>query len=318
MLTRMLGYLGAFKKNAWLLGALLLAACTPVSAAPLVSATAAPAPTLAAASSTPTHTPRPVLPTPTWRASATPLPSPTEACRAVSGQLARGEIDTPLLARPMTYIVYLPACYAASGERHYPVLYLLHGQDNHEDQWLRLGVSAAADKLIASGDTAPFIMVLPYDPSNRQPGDYPFEDVFLQQLIPEIDSHYRTLTDPADRAVGGMSRGGAWALHLGLHHPDVFGSLGAHSPAIFYSDFDSLPLLVSGIPPEYLPRLFIDMGAGDGGLGDVKQFEDFLSANNIPHEWHEYPGYHEEKYWSAHVEEYLRWYAQRWGKTGKP
>jgi hypothetical protein len=69
---------------------------------------------------------------------------------------------------------------------------------------------------------------------------------------------------------------------------------------------------VSDIPPENLPRIFIDIGDGDNELEAVEPFENFLSAHNSPREWHEFIGFHDEKYWSAHVEEYLRWYAQDW------
>jgi S-formylglutathione hydrolase FrmB len=41
-------------------------------------------------------------------------------------------------------------------------------------------------------------------------------------------------------------------------------------------------------------------------------FEELLTEMRIPHEWHLYPGYHEEAYWESHIEEYIRWYSQGW------
>jgi enterochelin esterase-like enzyme len=61
----------------------------------------------------------------------------------------------------MTYTVYLMPCYDQETARRYPVLYLLNEYDNHEDQWLRLGIPAAADKLVAAGVVLPFIIVFP-------------------------------------------------------------------------------------------------------------------------------------------------------------
>jgi enterochelin esterase-like enzyme len=223
-----------------------------------------------------------------------------------------GVVDTTLLPKPMTYHVYLPPCYAEEQDRRYPVLYLLHGQTYTEDQWIRLGVPSTADRLIAQGEIPPLIIVFPYDYSYLQPRDYRFEDVFMQILIPQIDTTYRTLPDTAQRAVGGLSRGGAWALHLGIHHPDVFGAIGAHSPAIFYSDTGSLPLTLRDIPPTRLPRLYIDVGDADSELQTSRDFKSFLEQYNIPYEWHEYVGFHDETYWRAHVDEYLHWYAQAW------
>jgi enterochelin esterase-like enzyme len=221
-------------------------------------------------------------------------------------------LDTALLAKPMTYHVYLPPCYDDEPERHYPVLYLLHGQTYNEEQWIRLGVPATADGLIASGEISPLIIVFPYDYSHLQPREYRFEDTFMEVLIPQIDMAYRTRQGAAQRAIGGLSRGGAWALHLGIHHPDVFGSIGAHSPAIFYSDSGSLPLYLRDIPADQLPRIYIDAGDADSQLQTSQNFKKFLDAGNLPYEWHQYVGFHNEAYWGAHVADYLRWYAQGW------
>ncbi len=291
-----------------------LAACLPFNQpiSPIASplGIVSPVETATLSASTPTLT---VLPVPTTLPSATPSAPPL--CLSRPGQLVDGVIDTALLPKLMTYHVYLPPCYAEEPERRYPVLYLLHGQTYTEDQWIRLGVPSTADRLIAAGDMTPFIIVFPYDYSYLQPSQYRFEDVFLNLLIPQIDMAYRTIPDVAHRAIGGLSRGGAWALHLGIHHPDVFGAIGAHSPAIFYSD-GTLPLRLSKIPPDQLPRIYIDVGDADSELQTSRNFKQFLDKFNVPYEWHEYVGFHDEAYWSAHVEEYLRWYAQGWQSRG--
>ena len=245
--------------------------------------------------------------------SVTPSPTPTsEACLADPGAIVKGIIKTKQLPKPMSYFVYLPRCYIERPNLRYPVLYLLHGQTYTEDQWIRLGVPTTMDKLIAAGEIPPFLIVFPYDYSYLQPTQYHFEDVFMQELLPEIDSTYRTLPSTRQRAIGGLSRGAAWALHLGINHPDIFGAVGAHSPAIFYTDGILMPLKLKDIPTGQRPRLFIDTGDADGELEHNIDFKKFLDENDIAYEWHEYPGFHDEKYWSAHVETYLRWYASAW------
>jgi enterochelin esterase-like enzyme len=194
------------------------------------------------------------------------------------------------------------------------VLYLLHGQTYTEDQWIRLGVPTVMDRLIISGEIPPFLIVFPYDYSYLQPTQYHFEDVFMQELLPEIDSTYRTLPNPAQRSIGGLSRGAAWALHLGINHPDVFGAIGAHSPVMFYTDGIRLPITLQNLPVGMAPRLFLDIGDNDGELRYNLEFKKFLDEHKIPYEWHQYPGFHDEKYWGAHVETYLRWYASGWTK----
>lgn len=212
----------------------------------------------------------------------------------------------------MTYNVYLPPCFTFDKGKHYPVLYLLHGQNYDESQWIRLGAASSLDRLIAAGEVPPFIIVMPFDYSYKQPNEYNFEQVFVQLLIPQIDRTYRTLADAPHRAVGGLSRGGAWAIRLGTRHPELFGAIGGHSAAIFYVDEQSLNGRLLKIPASQMPRIWLDMGDSDSEADVIKPFEQFLTQNNIPHELHIYVGWHDEKYWSAHVAEYLRWYAANW------
>ena len=278
------------------------AACSPVLALPLPK-TATPE-RLPTASAIPSPSPSPVPATATATVVAT--------CSETTGSLETGVIDTGMLATPMRYKVYLPPCYTFNKNKHYPVLYLLHGQGSTEDQWIRIGAAETADQLMASGDIPPFIIVFPFDYSYKQPPEYSFEDVFVQMLIPKIDSNYRTLSVAKYRAIGGLSRGGAWALHIGALHPNLFGTIGGHSPAIFYADDKSLPRNLLAIPAGMLPRIWLDAGDKDSEYSVVAPFEEFLSKNGIPHEWHVYIGWHNEEYWSAHMIRYLSWYAQAW------
>ena len=60
----------------------------------------------------------------------------------------------------MPYRVYLPPGYT-EGTRHYPSLYLLHGMGGSDREWQDLGIASAADRLIAAGQIAPLIIVMP-------------------------------------------------------------------------------------------------------------------------------------------------------------
>ncbi len=211
----------------------------------------------------------------------------------------------------MDYHVILPPCYAESPHQRYPSLYLLHGQNFDEDQWLRLGVAETAQRLMQAGEIVPFIIILPFDHSFKQPRDYNFEEVFLSLLLPRIDAEYRTLARPQARAIGGLSRGGAWAIYLASRHPDLFGIVGAHSPVVFYSNTSALPIRLRDIPVEQKPVFYIDAGNNDVDFRDVQQFTELLNGLDVPHEWHYNQGFHNEAYWSRHVEEYLSWYSSQ-------
>jgi enterochelin esterase-like enzyme len=259
--------------------------------------------------------------TPHLTASASPEPTGAKtltpnapACLQTGGQIEVRSLPTEQLRLPLEYRVYLPPCYAETADLRYPVLYLVHGQSFTDDQWDRLGVDELADELIAAGEIAPFLVVMPRDRYGGQPTENNFAQVILDELIPLIDAEYRTLADREHRAVGGLSRGAGWAVHLAITHPELFSALGAHSPAIFYTDAQMMRTWLDEIPVEALPRIYIDLGDKDRPeITDVSLwFGEILNQRSIPHEWHLFSGYHTEEYWSAHLEQYLRWYTQDW------
>ncbi len=215
----------------------------------------------------------------------------------------------------MDYHVLLPPCYAEQPGQRYPVLYLLHGQNFTQDQWLDLGVAEHAERLMRSGDIPAYLIVLPFDHSFKQPREYKFEQVFIEQLVVQIDESYRTLAQPASRAIGGLSRGGAWAIYLASRHPRLFGVVGAHSPAIFYSNNSALPVRLRDIPLEQRPTFYIDAGDKDVDFREIQRFTDLLNELGYAHEWHYNLGFHDESYWSSHVAEYLAWYGAQFMDT---
>jgi enterochelin esterase-like enzyme len=247
--------------------------------------------------------------------SPSPTPSPTElACWSQPGTLEQFSLSDGRLRLPMEYSVYLPPCYDQQPERRYPVLYLIHGQNYNNDQWDRLGADEAASRLIASGEAPPFLIVMPRDRLWEQPEVDPFGEVVVEKLIPLIDRDYRSLPERRYRAVGGLSRGAGWAVHLGLSHWELFGAIGGHSLPVFWSDTARVRGWLDAIPQQALPRIYLDIGEKDRPsiLESARWFEGVLTEKSIPHEWYLFPGYHEEAYWSAHVEGYLRWYAADW------
>lgn len=276
-----------------------ISACT-LASQPVPVATASLAASTPAPSITPTST---VIPT------ATPL-----TCLAQSGRLDNGAIQSTKPAQE--FLIYLPACYDQQAGVRFPVLYLLHGQTYTDSQWVDLGAATAADHLINSGAAPPFIIVFPDDRYWNLPPGPQFGQRLVDDLIPFVDQSYRTFADRGHRSLGGLSRGGGWAIHMLLTHFELFGSIGLHSPVIFDSDGADLQRLVAAVPAGSWPRLWIDAGDLDGGLGDVQAFETLLTEYEVPHEWRMYVGDHTNPYWQAHVSEYLQWYADGFGVPG--
>lgn len=284
-----------------LLVGLALAACT--SAAPPATAPAIPTAALRASA-----TPAATVP-PSATATATPL-----ACWFAGGQTFADSIPSARLPQPLEFRVYLPPCYEDQPQRHYPVLYLVHGQSFTHDQWERLGAPAALDRLVPAGELPPFILVMPRDRVWTQPSEDMFGRAVAEDLIPHIDATYRTLPQRQQRAIGGLSRGAAWALHLGLSEWQLFGALGLHSLPVFWDDVSNIRPWLAAIPSDQLPRIYLDIGERDRQeiLESTFWFRDLLEALSIPHEYNLFAGRHEEAYWASHLEKYLRFYAAEW------
>jgi enterochelin esterase-like enzyme len=213
---------------------------------------------------------------------------------------------------PQEFRVYLPPCYDEKTSERYPVLYLLHGQTYTDDQWPRLGAARILDELIHTGESPPFIIVFPDDRYWNLPPGAGFGQRLVEELIPYIDSTYRTLPSRNQRAIGGLSRGAGWALRLGLTRWDLFSSIGLHSLAVLQRDASEITDWLHEIPPSSRPRLFMDIGDNDPELTMATRVESDFNEFGLAHEWHLYSGAHTEEYWRAHVEEYIRWYAEGW------
>jgi len=263
---------------------------------------------------TATFTPTPTV-TPAQSATPAATSSPTPlACLMEDGRIETASLSTELLRLPLDFRVYLPPCYDLQDNRTYPVLYLIHGQSYKDDQWERLGAGATADALISRGDTVPFIIVMPYDRYGDKSSENMFAQAVVENLIPWIDDTYRTVPEREHRAVGGLSRGAGWAVHLGISNWEMFGALGAHSLAVLHADAKYMRTWLDDIPQESYPRIYIDIGDNDSPsiMESAIWFETLLNQKSIPHEWHLFTGYHNEEYWQTHLDGYLRWYAQEW------
>jgi enterochelin esterase-like enzyme len=215
-----------------------------------------------------------------------------------------------VLPEPLAFRVFIPPCYSAHPDGGFPVLYLLHGQGFDDGQWERLGAGDAAAELIASGVAPPFLIVLPDEKDTlADPFQSSFGDALVEELIPWVDAHYPTCAERACRAIGGLSRGAAWAVYLGLGHPALFGAIGAHSLPPFIGMEKLVPKEIAAIPPGQTPRIYLDIGWADRYRQPAAGFEDQLNRLGVPHEWYLFEGQHDEAYWSAHVKGYLEWYA---------
>jgi enterochelin esterase-like enzyme len=134
-------------------------------------------------------------------------------------------------------IVFLPPSYLKDKHRRYPVVYALHGYSIGAEQWTHeIHVPQTIEGAFALGSKE-MIVVLPDSrtvhngsmySSSVTTGD--FENFISHDVVEYIDAHYRTLPNRLSRGLVGHSMGGYGATHIGMKHPDVFGSLYIMSP----------------------------------------------------------------------------------------
>ena len=141
--------------------------------------------------------------------------------------------------------VLLPPGYDESGDRRYPVLYGLAGFTGkglamlNWDPW-QPTMPRRLEQLYAGG-MPHAIVALPDCFTSLGGSQYVnspavgrYEDYLVREIIPFVDSRFRTIPGAEGRGVFGKSSGGYGAIMLGMKHPDTFGALACHSGDMFF------------------------------------------------------------------------------------
>ncbi|NQW11452.1 MAG: hypothetical protein HQ481_16420 [Alphaproteobacteria bacterium] len=175
--------------------------------------------------------------------------------------------ESAALGGPMKYSVYLPSGYhdPRRDKELFPTVYLLHGVGDNERAWAAFGqVEATMDRLIASDEIPPFVIVMPAGKKSwfvdsadiNGVGDY--ATAVRDDLRAHVEAAYRVIPERRGRFVAGLSMGGYGALRLGFERPDIYRAIGAMSSALW------LRVTPDWVPsrPERLKRIF------DGSFGE--------------------------------------------------
>jgi hypothetical protein len=162
----------------------------------------------------------------------------------ISSELLRGNPLGDPYERPLP--VYLPPGYDDEPGRRYPSVYVIQGYTGHVAMWrnrspYRLPFPEAADAMFAGGDAPPAIVVY-VDAWSRyggsqfvdSPGTGRYHSYLCDEVVPWVDARYRTLPDPAHRAIVGKSSGGFGAMITPMLRPDLFGALATHAGDTLY------------------------------------------------------------------------------------
>lgn len=247
-------------------------------------------------------------------------------------------VPSKILNGERNYAVYLPPDYDHS-ERHYPVLYLLHGYTDDHTGWVQFGeVARITDEAIAKGTATAMIIVMP-DADTGQPGytntidkKWNYENFFFEEFMPAVEKRFRIKKQKRFRAISGLSMGGGGTFIYALHRPDLFASacplsawMGpqtAEELAGFqqlknknlnseqleaYLDTNNPLRLVESMNEKDLNsvRWFIDCGDDDFLFEGNSLMHIALSKKKIAHEYRVRDGGHTWTYWRASLPKVL-------------
>jgi S-formylglutathione hydrolase FrmB len=168
---------------------------------------------------------------------------------------------------------------------------------------------------------------------NHADGGPLWGDYVAQDLVSYVDANYRTIPRREARAIGGISMGGHGALQLTLNHPDLFGAVGAHSPALrprtqapsflggYFAGSSGGPgqaayeardpiSLVRHSTLTTPPAIWIDFGDRDPWAARAQELHAALLEHGWAHQWQPASGGHEDSYWQRRMADYVRFYRQ--------
>jgi enterochelin esterase family protein len=247
-----------------------------------------------------------------------PGPKPwLPAAGVARGAVTRHAYHSAIANDDRDFFVYTPAGYDARRAQAYPVLYLLHGLGDDAERWLTGGGGAAniMDNLIAQQKAVPMVVVSPlgYGTASGPTGGRTaenltgYEKILLEEVMPMVDKAYNISRSREQRAIAGLSMGGAESLFVGLNHLDKFAWIGAFSsaqvlfpavmaavpaggpgggrgttpapidPAAFSKTFPSLDAKANA----QIRMLWIVCGTADGLIGVNRQFKDWLKSKGV-------------------------------------
>lgn len=220
------------------------------------------------------------------------------------------------------YYVYTPPGYDPKSKKKFPVLYLLHGYSDDASGWTAVGrANVILDNLIAQGKAKPMIVVMPLGYGTmemirlswgswshtdvRDANFKKFSEALLTEIIPRVESEYKTAKSRNARAVAGLSMGGSESLLTGLNHLDKFAWIGAFSsggiPEEFGKDFPHLDAKAN----EQIRLLWIACGTEDHLITLNRNLRAWLKAQGVNMTEVETPGMHTWMVWRRNLAEFV-------------
>lgn len=246
---------------------------------------------------------------PSLRVPTAPGADPPFCPDAPQGAVLSRSLSSRVTGGPEPVRIYVPPGFEKASPGSVPLLVLLHGSSADETQWIDVGIASAADCLIGTGGIEPMVIVtIDGSRSEGQPdGQAPaMERYVTDELLPYLHGAYPTLGGRDVSSIGGISRGGGWALRIAADRPDLFSAVGGHSAAGDLTTGQQQSLADGNI------RIWLDAGDQDGLQASTLDLAASLRSIGHGSMVMTWAGGHDRRYWSHHVEDYLRFYGRGW------
>jgi enterochelin esterase-like enzyme len=245
----------------------------------------------------------------------TPEPVPAH------GQVLDKVYHSVAMGEDRHFLIYLPPSYdlRSASRRHYPVLYLLHGDPGGPTDWIQFGATGVFDTGIRAGVVPETIVVFPDGNghvtastqwANRFDGRDRIEDAVLE-LVSEVDLDYRTVPDAGHRLIGGLSSGAFGATNIAARHPNIFGiamSFSGYFVArgpVFGGDSNYIRsnspyYIVQDVPASRTVRYILVVGNRDPVYQQTnRNFAAVLSQVGAPYDLNVLAGGHSSDIWQS-------------------
>jgi enterochelin esterase-like enzyme len=220
-----------------------------------------------------------------------------------------------VLGRAREVVVYTPPGYEKDAAKKYPLLVLQHGSGDNQRTWVEHGKAHwIFDNLIAQGKAQPMVVMMidghPHGMVGRDAADTKrisaqeaFERELLDDAMPLVESIYRVEKDPANRAIAGLSMGGAQSLSVGLMNMDRVAWVIAMSAGPPSAQRMEKFLADPAAANAKLKLLWIGVGKNDFLLQRSEQLTASLKEKGIKHEWRLTEGDHSWPVWRGYLAE---------------
>ncbi len=241
--------------------------------------------------------------------------------------------------------VYTPPDYNRTTTK-YPVFYLLHGGGDLDPGWVMTGrANIIMDNLLAEKKAVPMIVVMPLargggslgiGPAGMSPGIaaagnvtpgagrgagpgaaaapagpaplQAFAQDFIGDLLPAVERTFRVSTRAEERAIGGLSAGGAATINTAFSRPDLFRYIiimsagGPQNVEELYPKFFGN----SAAAAKQMKLIWLAAGDADFALNGTKALDEVLTKNGIKHSFKTTQGRHEWRLWRPHLYEFAQ------------